>query len=117
MLKIILVALLLICRSQTFSQVSKHGPPCGGMNILDVGLHVSGQKPIHGDYFYNVTVAQLKKGFTIALSDTSYRLVWLLVSHATNDKVFEYPISGNIINRKNAKFPPKIQAGDKIIID
>jgi hypothetical protein len=101
------------------AQVNHHGPPCGGMGIYDVGVHIKGYEVL--DYFgirySEISADSLRKGFTLALTDTTYKLSWFLIVYGTLDGVKEYSISGNRAILKNASFLKKIKAGDSLSLE
>jgi hypothetical protein len=109
MIRSYFVILFLLSITISYGQVNKHGYPCGGMDILDVGIHIKGFKPQHQD---EISADFLRKGFIVALTDTSYKLLRFVVSYSKDNKVTEYQIKGNVVSDKNANFLKRLQPGD-----
>ena len=111
-----LVTILLLMSLPALGQVNKHGPPCGGMDIIDVGFHIKGM-PVQNSgpiRYSEISAKQLRKGVTLVLKDTSYKIHWLLVNYNSGRGNKEYPINGNKITTKNAIFLKSVKPGDTL---
>ncbi len=119
MKQVLICGLLISLAFTAKSQVNKHGLPCGGMDILDVGIHIQGYKILdyHGIHYSEISADSLRKGFVIALSDTSHKVKWFLIDYESGKGVSEYPVTGTMATAKNAVFIKNIKPGDQLSIE
>ena len=119
MVRIIVSLLLISIGIPTAAQINKCGPPCGGMNILDVGIHIVGMEVRYSNTipYSEISANTLKKGFIVQLSDTTYKVKWFLIGYNNNKENKEYPVSGNKATVKNASFIKKVKPGDQIYLE
>jgi hypothetical protein len=118
-MRVFLLFFLLYLNLSLKAQVTHHDPPCGGMDIYEVGIHIKGYKVLdtQGISYSEISADSLKNGFSLALTDSSYKLKWFRIYYSQGEKVSEYPITGFSVNLKNANFLKKIKAGDLISLD
>ena len=98
--------------------MNKHGQPCGGMDIVDVGLHIQGYEILdyNGIRYSEISVESLRKGFTVVLTDTSYKIKWFLINYESGSMGDEYPFSSTKVNSKNVLLK-NLKNGDQFSID
>lgn len=115
----VFITILLLVSLPAWGQVSKHGPPCGGMDILDVGFHIQGVDVQNsGQIRYSeISAKQLQEGITLALQDTSYRIKWFVVSYNRRGLIKEFSIDGNRLTTKNATFLNNVKPGDALTFE
>ena len=119
MVRSALVILFLLSISTSFGQIKKQGRPCGGMDILDVGVHIQGHEPLDhsGIRYSEISAESLQRGFTVVLADTSYKVNRFLIDHESSSGIKEYPVSGGKVTLKNAAFLQNIKPGDQFSIE
>jgi hypothetical protein len=119
MMRVFIFGLFIFTGITSEAQVSKHGPPCGGMDILAVGVHIKGQEIL--DYnnlrYSEINAEVLRNGFTLDLTDTSYKVSRFLIVHENSNGVKEYSISGAKVTAKKAAFIKSIKPGDQLAIE
>jgi hypothetical protein len=116
MKQVLVAGIFLLLNLTTRGQVNQHGPPCGGMDIVDVGVHIKGQKLLdyNGIPYSEISASSLRKGFIIALSDTSYKVKGFLIDYKGSSSVKEYQVSGTKVTANNASFIKMIKPGDQL---
>lgn len=119
MIQVIIAGVLLSLGLTVGAQVNKHGPPCGGMDILAVGVHIQGFETLddNGIHYTEVNADYLRKGFTLALVDTSYKVKWFLINHESSNVIKEYAISGKTVTLETGAFLKSIKPGDQLSIE
>ena len=101
------------------AQVNKHVLPCGGMDILDVGVHIEGHNVLdyNGIRYSEISADRLREGFTVALTDTSHRITCFLIDYDGSGRSREFSISGTKATNKNAPFIKSISPGDLLSLE
>lgn len=115
-MQVIITGFLLLIAFTSGAQVSKHGPPCGGMDILEVGVHIKGQKVLNynGIRYSEISANLLRQGFTVALEDSSHKVKWFLINYEGSSGTKELPIYGTKATVNNADFIKNIKPGDQL---
>jgi hypothetical protein len=118
-MQFIITGFLLLIVFTSGAQVSKHGPPCGGMDILDVGVHIKGQKVLdyNGIRYSEISANLLQQGFTISLEDSSHKVKRFLIDYEDSSGTKELPISGTKATVNNAAFIKTIKPGDQLSLE
>ncbi|RYZ52343.1 MAG: hypothetical protein EOP49_09680 [Sphingobacteriales bacterium] len=118
-MQVIIAGLLLLIAFTSGAQLSKHGPPCGGMDILEVGVHIKGQKVLqyNGMRYSEISANLLRQGFTVALADSSHKVKWFLIDYEGSSGAKEFPIFGTKATAKNAAFIKAIKPGDQLSLE
>ena len=118
-MQVIITGFLLLIAFTSGAQVSKHGPPCGGMDILEVGVHIQEHKVIdeNGIKYSEISANSLRQGFTVAVADSFYKVKWLLINYEGRSGTKELPISGAKATEKNAAFIKAIKPGDQLSLE
>ncbi|RYZ25552.1 MAG: hypothetical protein EOO10_17965 [Chitinophagaceae bacterium] len=78
------------------------------MDILDVGVHIKGQKVLdyNGIRYSEISANSLRHGFTVALADSTHKVKWFLINYEGSGSTKEIPISGTKATANNAAFTP-----------
>jgi hypothetical protein len=118
-MKLFISSILFFLSLNVQAQVNKHGPPCGAMDILDVGIYVDGFQVLKENRirYSEISTDSVRNGFELALQDTSYQIEWFLIVYSNTEVVKEYPISGSNATIHNAEFLKSIKQGDKLSIE
>lgn len=108
----VLIIFLILVSCTNIKEVASH--VCNG-DILEVGLTVEGQDicshcVISKDFF--------KKGISLVLRDTTYKISGFTISYYNNDKLlYMGEVHGSNINPRKARFLNRLKEGEIISID
>ncbi|RZL10766.1 MAG: hypothetical protein EOO89_20815 [Pedobacter sp.] len=118
-MQVIIAGLFLLIAFTSGAQVRKHGPPCGGMDNLEVGVHIKGQKVLdhNGIRYSEISANLLRQGFTVDLEDSSHKVKWFLINYEGSSGIKELPISGTKATVNNAAFLKTIKPGDQLSLE
>lgn len=68
--------------------------------------------------FCDINITELKKGFTINLTDSNYKVIAFKIFISDTGKVvFRKDVSGNKVTRENVNYISKLQPGDVISLE
>lgn len=118
-IKLLICIMATMCTFASHAQTGQQGLPCGALDPIDVGIGVVGYQPDAqtGLVYWHIPAEKLRKGFTISLKDTSYKVHSFIINYSSMNKFREYRVSGPVVTVTNAGFLKRVQEGDLLSVE